>query len=82
MFEIILGCVIGAVTSLVISEVYYRRTSKDMKIEIDRLKNENDELKKSVGYLENTANDLKDDTEMIRKHTVRGTTDDPEFPYK
>ena len=82
MVEIILGCIIGASFSFSISEIYYRRTSKDLKNEILHLKNENEDLKDSIRILEDMVSYLKNDTEIIRKNSVYGTPDDPQYPYK
>lgn len=75
MFDLITGCVIGALASLVIAHAYYKRASRDLNIAISKLQNLADEIK-------HTSDEIYNDVNISKKHIVRGTIDDPEFPYK
>ena len=82
MIEMIIGAFIGAVISLVIAEVYHRRSSRSMNDQILRLEEKNIHLGKMLDNLEEWQKQHFEDLQMIRKHSVAGTPDDPNFPYK
>lgn len=82
MIEIVIGAVIGTVVSVSIAEVYHRRSSRAMNALIARLEEKNQKLGEMLTNLDEWQEQHFDDLQMIRKHSVAGTTDDPEFPYK
>ena len=75
MWNTILGSIIGALTSLIITHFYYKKAGSEL-----------DEQTKMLGKIVNDSQELLEsiakDSEIIRKHSVAGTIDDPEFPYK
>jgi hypothetical protein len=82
MGTLILGAILGTIGSLVVSHFYYKRSSKDFEKELDRLRNQLDTLKNLLGDLESNTEYLISGVDTVKKITVRGTTDDPEYPYK
>ena len=82
MVELVIGAVIGAVVSLFIAEVYHRRSSKDLTQLISRLEDKNVKMGDMLDNLEEWQSQHFDDLQMIRKHAVVGTDDDPDYPYK
>ena len=82
MIELLIGSIIGTITSLIISEIYFRRASNEMTKEIGNLKSANLKLEESLKYIEDITANLIEDSEIIRKHSVSGTIDDPKYPYK
>jgi gas vesicle protein len=82
MIELIIGAVIGTLVSIAIAEVYHRRSSKGLREEIDSLRDANKSLSESVEELNSAAQYSVELGEIIRKHAVAGTPDDPDFPYK
>lgn len=82
MIEMIIGAIIGALVSLLIAEIYHRRASKSLKAEIDKLKELNQSMMESMNLLEEMSLTIGEDVSIARKHSAKGTPDDPEFPYK
>jgi len=82
MIKIIMGAVIGALVSFAIAEVYHRRSRKGLQKEIDSLRDANQSLSESLEEINSAAQYSADLSEIIRKHAVAGTPDDPDFPYK
>lgn len=82
MIEIVIGAVIGTIVSLLIAEVYHRRSSRDMNELIAKLEKKNQKLGEMLTNLDEWQEQHFDDLQMIRKHSVAGTTDDPDYPYK
>ena len=82
MFEQALGCFISGFLSLFIAHLYYKKASKDLIIETSNLRILNNELKTSITALEELDEEIIQDTDIIKKIVTRGTTEDPEFPYK
>ncbi|MGA2300222.1 MAG: hypothetical protein ABSG77_05960 [Candidatus Acidiferrum sp.] len=82
MFEIILGAILGTLTSLIIAHVYYRRSTRDLEHEVDALRKELVNLKAMSQELQEAADSILESTEVTKKHVVVGTLDDPEYPYK
>ena len=82
MIELIFGAVLGALVSVLIAEIYHRRSSRDMDELISRLQEKNDHLGEMLDNLEGWQEFHHADLQTIRKHAVAGTTDDPDYPYK
>jgi hypothetical protein len=82
MFEIILGAILGTVTALIIAHFYYRRSTQDLEREVDDLRKELANLKTMNQDLQGAADSTLESAEVIKKHVVYGTPDDPEYPYK
>ncbi|MBU3823236.1 MAG: hypothetical protein H9917_00205 [Candidatus Oceanisphaera merdipullorum] len=82
MIEIIIGAVIGAIISLIVAELYHRRASKEMSGEIEKLAALNEESRDMLDYALSIISNSAESTELIKQHTVIGTPDDPEYPYK
>lgn len=82
MLELAIGAVIGTIVSLLIAELYHRRSSRSLNALISALAEKNAELGKTLAELQEWQEQHFDDLQMIRKHAVAGTTDDPEWPYK
>ena len=82
MIELVLGAAIGALVSVLIAEIYHRRSSRDLNDLIGRLQDKNEKLGEMISNLESWHELHSDDLQTIRKHSVAGTPDDPEYPYK
>ena len=82
LIEIILGSIIGTVVSLIIAEMYHRRSSRGLKREIDLLEQTNKKLLKTLDDVIDNQDFIAEKTEIIHNHSVRGTPDDPDYPYK
>lgn len=82
MIELILGAVIGGIVSLIVSEVYHRRAAKELNDETTKLKKVNAEIVANIDSLLEIQEDISEKTETIFKHSVAGTPDDPDYPYK
>lgn len=78
----ILGMVLSGIISLVIAHLYYKKASKDLKIETSNLKDLNNELKVFVAELRELDESIISDTDIIRKIITYGTPNDPDYPYK
>lgn len=82
MIEIIFGCILGAICSTLIAHFYYRKSSRDLSAEVLKLKGEVDGLKAVSQDITESLEIVGADTEKIKDHAIRGTPDDPEYPYK
>jgi len=82
MLELIFGAILGTIGSLVITHIYYRRSSHELEKQIVVLKNEIKSLQTITEELKDATSAISTDTNVIRKHAVVGTLDDPEYPYK
>jgi hypothetical protein len=82
MIELVIGAALGALVSLMIAEVYHRRSSRDLNEIIGGLQEKNSTLGEMIANLEGWHELHYDDLQVIRKHSVVGTPDDPEYPYK
>ena len=82
MLEIILGAVIGAISSVLIAEAYHRRASKETQAEINNLKNLGKELEEHLEEIKHSSFYTAEITEIVKEHISHGTPDDPEYPYK
>ena len=82
MLELLIGAILGAIGSLVVTHYYYKISSRDLDKSISELKNEISQLKEITEFLSSTSNIIYEDTSTIRKHVSLGTSDDPDFPYK
>lgn len=78
----IVGALIGAVISWSIAHRYHKKASDELQIQIDAITRLNKELAKSVNKLIDVSNLTAEKAEMIEKHAVAGTSDDPNYPYK
>lgn len=82
MLELISGAILGTIGSLLVAHIYYRISSRELDSSINNLKNEIETLKSVTQELQSASSVILSDTEIIRKHAVIGTPDDPEYPYK
>ncbi len=82
MIDTIIGAAIGAVISILIAQLYHRRASAALQQEIETLKSSNDTMHQSIKDLDDLASKIREDTEITKRHTVAGTPDDSEYPYK
>ena len=82
MFWQILGMVLSGILSLIIAHFYYKKASKDLRIEATNLRELNNELKGLIVKLNELDENIMEDTDKIRKIIIRGTSDDPQYPYK
>ncbi len=82
MIELFIGAILGTVGSLAISHVYYKKSSCDLNMLILSLKCEIETLKNTSQEIEIASASIAADTRVIRQHSVIGTSDDSEFPYK
>ncbi|GIU36334.1 hypothetical protein L2719_14950 [Shewanella schlegeliana] len=78
----IVGAIIGAVISWSIAHKYHKKASDEFQVQIDAITLLNKDLAKSVSELIDVSNFTAEKAEMIEKHAVVGTTDDPDYPYK
>ena len=77
-----MGAVIGAVVSLIVAEIYHRRASKETSEEIGKLATLNTETREMLDHALMIIAASADSTELIKRHAVKGTPDDPDYPYK
>jgi gas vesicle protein len=82
MIETVIGAVIGAVVSLLIAELYHRRSSRDLNALVTKMEEKNATLGEMLANLEKWQEIHYEDIQIIRKHAVAGTKDDPAYPYK
>lgn len=82
MLELITGAAIGAIVSIAIAEIYHRRASKETQKEINNLKILAKELQETINETKESSQYIAEQTELVKKHVVAGTSDDPDFPYK
>lgn len=82
MIGIIVGSIIGAIVTLFVAEIYFRRSTKDLNNQIENLNNKITELNDIVDNLESWQELHSENLHIIKKHAAVGTIDDPEYPYK
>ena len=82
MIELIVGAILGTIGSLVITHIYYKRSSRELDQSISVIKNEMVVLQAISREIQDAASEISSDTDVILKHAVVGTTDDPAYPYK
>ena len=82
MLELVVGAILGTIGSLVITHIYYRKSSRDLEESIVVLKKEIEYLRSVTQELQDASSTISSDTEIIRKHAVINTLDDPAYPYK
>ena len=75
MFELFLGALLGTISSLIISHVYYRKSTQEMDVLINKLQSE-------LQVLSAITSSTEESVAVVKKIVVVGTPDDPEFPYK
>lgn len=73
---------ISGLLSLLITHRYYKRATKDLEIETNRLREMNTELAENIKNLEELSVDIWENSELTKKHAVHNTIDDPEYPNK
>ena len=78
----ILGIILSGIISLFIAHFYYKRATKDLKMETSNLTNLNRELKSLLSNLEELESFVMEDTDVIRKTVTKNTSNDPDYPYK
>ena len=82
MFELLFGAIFGTISSLIISHIYFTKSSDEFERSIEMLKIEISELRAVSQNLAYSSEVIANDTSMIGRHAVSGTIDDPEYPYK
>lgn len=82
MIELIIGAILGALASLTITHIYYRKSSIELENLINNLKIEVNSLQNITEELQNTSNINLEYSTIIKKYAIKGTVDDPEYPYK
>ena len=82
MLETILGAILGTITSVIITHIYYRRSSQELRAEVDALRAELTKLTNISNELQGYSEEILKTSELTKKHIVQGTPDDPEYPYK
>lgn len=80
--EILVGALISLIITLIIAHIYFKKSSKDLSIQIEKLEIENQNLKDMILELRIFVDNLLDESSIIKNHIVHGTIDDPEYPYK
>ncbi|MDL5055765.1 hypothetical protein QQ056_19745 [Oscillatoria laete-virens NRMC-F 0139] len=82
MIEIIAGFILGTLSSLLISHYYSQQASRELRHLINSIKEQNNNLKDNIKCLEKWHEVTYDDIQTIWKSSLRGTPEDPEYPYK
>ncbi|EOB3921722.1 hypothetical protein ACIJC2_004645 [Vibrio parahaemolyticus] len=82
MLDIVIGAVIGAIVSLIIAETYHRRASKETARELEKLSALNKEISNALESAASVIAETAEDTEIIKRHAILGTPNDPDYPYK
>ncbi|MGE0865037.1 MAG: hypothetical protein AB7P34_14160 [Vicinamibacterales bacterium] len=82
MLSVILGAILGTAASLAIAHFYYSRSTRDLKAEVDGLREPLATLRSLTQDLQAAVEAIQADTHLTKKHAVANTPDDPEFPYK
>lgn len=83
--EIILmiaGAIIGAGVSWLIAHRFHNKAGKELEVQIGIIKELNTSIAESVRELADISSFTAEKAEMLEKHAVAGTSDDPNFPYK
>ena len=82
MLELVAGLVLGAIASLLIAHLYYRKSSQELEELIGELRSQIAGLQQVTDRLQASSNQIFEDTSLIRKHAAAGTPDDPDYPYR
>lgn len=82
MIETIIGAFIGAIITIVIAEIYHRRTSESTNRILIDFRQNNTELKSLIENLEEWQKVSTGLINDIHEESVKGTDKDPNFPYK
>ncbi len=82
MTDTIIGAIIGAIISAVIAEIYHRKTSRSTEKISNEFRLNNQEFKGLLENLEEWQKVYAKYLDEIYKTSTKGTTSDPEFPYK
>jgi hypothetical protein len=82
MLSVVLGAILGTFASLAIAHFYYSRSTRDLKAEVNDLREQLAALRLISVELQDSTEAIARSTEITKRHVVAGTIDDPEFPYK
>lgn len=89
MWEVVVGAILGTLTSIVIAEIYQRRSNRVMDrrlLQIRELHEQLDAMLQDAVYFSEKAARKADEATRQAKEAwlvgVRGTPEDPDFPYK
>jgi hypothetical protein len=80
--ELLLGAALGGVVSWIISETYHRRSSRHLRAEISTLREQDADMRETLTGLEWAVDRIERDSKKALGYAVRGTPDDPDWPYK
>lgn len=77
-----LGMVLGSMMTLIVAHFYYKQATKDLKKEMNKLKDINDSIQKLLVSIEQVMDEVADNVYTTNKHVTYNTPDDPDYPYK
>lgn len=78
----VVGAIISAGISWFIAHKFHKRAGEELQGQINAITELNKSLAASVRELIEVSNFTAEKAEMIEKHAVAGTIDDPNYPYK
>lgn len=78
----VVGAIISAGISWIIAYKFYKKAGEELQGQIDSITELNQSLAASVRELAEISYFTAEKAEMIEKHAVIGTIDDPNYPYK
>lgn len=78
----VVGAIISAGVSWVIAYKFHKKAGEELQGQIDSITELNESLAASVEKLVEISYFTAEKAEMIEKHAVSGTIDDPNYPYK
>ena len=78
----VLLILLGGIITLVVAHLYYKQATKDLKKEVTKLQDFNDSIQKLLVSLDEIVNWIYEDASITKEHVVKGTPDDPDYPYK
>lgn len=81
-WELVLGAIIGTVTSALLAEFYQRRANRELDARIEKLQELHDNLDRQLQDAVYFAEMAADKSTEAWRASVRGTAEDPDFPYK
>lgn len=80
--ETILAGALGVVATWLVAHLYYARSTKDLKRQVETLREKLTSLESATQALRDATEVIQDTSDVIRRHVAAGTPDDPDFPYK
>ena len=80
--ELLLGALIGTVSSILISHFYYIRSSKEFEDLISKLNKEIITLSDLVEEVQHSSFVMFDSVEVVKKSVTENTINDSNYPYK